>query len=239
MVLGKAPQLNIILQLVDKIKHLRSREESRSVTLAALDIKKAFDCVRHQILTDELKNLFDFDLSASILIQNYLENRQQAMKINDHVSPTCMIYTGVPQGSGLGPLLFIIFINDLMKIKDSFLFADPDCLLLTSNENPSQSCSASEWYDENLLVLNADKTDVMTIYHQSTDTPKIRFKSVEFKQSSKIKYVGVLLDVILNFKPQVKKVKQKLYPIIKNVERNRNFLNPHLAKLWYTVLWYS
>ena len=234
---------HIILQLVDKIKHLRSREESRSVTLAALDIKKAFDCVHHKILTDKLKNLFNFDLSASNLIQNYLENRQQSMKINGHVSPTCMIKTGVPQGSVLGPLLFIIFINDLMKIEDSFLFAD-DCLLLTSGENPSQSCikmenlmdSASEWYDQNLLVLNADKTDVMTICHQSTDTPKIRFKGIEFKQSSKIKYLGVLLDENLNFKPQVKKVKQKLYPIIKNFERNRKFLNPHLAKLWYTGL---
>ena len=120
-----------------------------------------------------------------------------------------------------------------------------DCLLFTLGGNPSQSCikmenlmdSASEWYDQNLLVLNANKTDVMTICHQSTDSPKKRFKGIEFKQLSKTKYLGILSDESLNFKPQSKKVKQKLYPMIKNFERNRKFLNPHLAKLWYTGLY--
>ena len=84
--------------------------------------------------------------------------------------------------------------------------------------------SASEWYDQNLLVLNADKTDVMTICHQSTDSPKIRFKGIEFKQLSKIQHLGVLLDESLNFKPQLKKVKQNLYPTIKNLREIGSFL---------------
>ena len=83
--------------------------------------------------------------------------------------------------------------------------------------------SASEWYDQNLLVLNADKTGVMTICHQSTDSPKKRFRGIEFKQLSKIKYLGVLLDESLNFKPQLKKVKQKLYPMIKNLREIGSF----------------
>ena len=60
-----------------------------------------------------------------------------------------------------------------------------------------------------------------------------------FKQSDKIKYLGVTLDKNLNFKPHVKKLKQKLYPIISNFERNRKFLNENLAAVWFGIGYYA
>ena len=233
----------ILLQLVNKFRHKLCTKNSKFVTLAALDIKKAFDCVNHHILLEKLESYFNFSTSAKAFIHNYLTNREQAMKVNGYLSDKSQIITGVPQGSVLGPLLFIIFINDLMKLENSYLFAD-DCLLITSGEDPAKStCAmektitkASKWYDENLLVLNAAKTDVMTISNSKISAPNLNFKNLSFKQSDKIKYLGVILDDKLCFKPHIKKVKQKLYPIITSFQRNRKFLNSRLAALWYKGL---
>lgn len=221
-----------------------SKPESKFVTLSALDIRKAFDCVNHKILLTKLSQKFNFHNNAFNLIQNYLVDREQAMKVNGHISDCQKVLTGVPQGSVLGPLLFIMFINDLMRLENCYLFAD-DCLLVTSGETPIVSTEvmeksidqASNWYSENCLVLNSAKTDVMTISNTSgIKAPNLKFDNKSFKQSTKIKYLGVILDSNLNFKPHTGKIKQKLYPIITNFQRNRKFLTPKLAALWYVGL---
>ena len=190
-----------------------------------------------------MQHLLNFSSSAISFIKNYLTNRVQAMKANGVLSTTKSVFTGVPQGSVLGPLLFIAFINDLAEMNDCYLFAD-DCLLLTSGPNSWKATanmeqsitSASKWYDQNLLVMNASKTDVMTVSKSKDEAPHLKFRAIAFKQSDKIKYLGVILDKNLNFKPHIKKMKQKLYPIITSFERNRKFLSSSLAALWYKGL---
>ena len=117
--------------------------------------------------------------------------------------------------------------------------------MITSGEDMSVSTLnmeksivlASNWYAANKLVLNASKTDVMTISKsKGTKPPNLNFHGMTFKQSDKIKYLGVILDKNLNFKPHIKKIKQKLYPVISNFERNRKFLSEKLAAIWYTGL---
>ena len=234
----------ILTQLVNKFRSLLSKHESKFVTVSALDIRKAFDCVNHKILASKLLTKFNFHTNASNLIKNYLSSREQAMKVNGCVSECSRVITGVPQGSVLGPLLFIMFINDLMELKNCYLYAD-DCLLVTSGENPDISTKlmeksihqASSWYSENCLVLNSGKTDVMTISNKrNIKPPELKFNNLIFKQSDKIKYLGVILDNKLNFKSHTSKIKQKLYPIVTNFQRNRKFLTPKLAKLWYIGL---
>ena len=169
----------ILTQLVNKIRSLLSKPDSRFVTLSALDIRKAFDCVNHEILVSKLLANFNFQSNASNLIKNYLFSREQAMKVNGCISKCSQIKTGVPQGSVLGPLLFIMFINDLMELQNCYLYAD-DCLLVTSGENPDISTKlmeksihqASSWYSANCLVLNSDKTDVMTISNNQDKTSR-------------------------------------------------------------------
>lgn len=234
----------LILQLVNKIRNLNKHEESKYVTLAALDIKKAFDCVNHELLIDKLIKKFNFQSTSSKLIADYLTNRSQCMRANNQISSKQMVPTGVPQGSVLGPLLFISFINDLMNIKDCYLFAD-DCLLLTSGATQYQAkldmerkiSLASDWYTKNQLILNATKTDVMTITnHKSDSPPDLHLHNHVIKQSKKIKYLGVILDHRLNMNAHVKKIKQKLYPVINCFSRQRRFLNLGLAAKWYTGL---
>ena len=74
--------------------------------------------------------------------------------------------------------------------------------------------SASHWYTGNKLVLNASKTDAMTVSKTNEKLPKLNSGNMSFKQSEKIRYLGVNLDKKLNFKPHIKKLIQKLYPII-------------------------
>ena len=103
--------------------------------------------------------------------------------------------------------------------------------MITSGEDPSVStlnmensiALASNWYAANKLVLNASKTNVMTISKsKGTKLPNLNFQGMSFKQSDNIKYLGMTSEKNINFKPHVKKLKQK--PIISNFEQtNKNF----------------
>jgi hypothetical protein len=131
-----------------------------------------------------------------------------------------------------------------MVIPNCYLFAD-DCLLVNYGKDPVESArameisieEASNWYTQNLLVLNTTKTDIMTISRNKVNSlPNLQIKDLSLKQSPKIKYLGVILDNQLTFKSHISKIKQKLYPIMSNFNRNRKFLSPNLAALWYKGL---
>ena len=88
-----------------------------------LDLSKAFDTVNHQILLNKLK-FYGLQQSEYNWFQAYLSNKKQQVYVNGIASDSCLISTDVPQGSILGPLLFIIFVNDLPKISTFFFLAD-------------------------------------------------------------------------------------------------------------------
>ena len=101
-----------------------------------LDLTKAFDTVNHDILLHKMKNFYEFRGLAFKLMQSYLSNRKQYTKMNSFMSDRSKIEYSVPQGSSLGPLLFLLHINDLplASLFDTILFAD-DTFLALSDHN--------------------------------------------------------------------------------------------------------
>jgi ribonuclease P/MRP protein subunit RPP40 len=99
-----------ILTLIDKIT--QSFDDKRYHVVLFLDLSKAFDTVSHQILLRKLK-YYNFDSEIVNLIKSYLSDRRQVVSIQGILSSSCSVIHGVPQESILGPILFLIYINDL------------------------------------------------------------------------------------------------------------------------------
>ena len=128
-----------------------------------IDLKKAFDTVNHSILLAKLEN-YGIRGLINIWFKSYLTDRRQSIEIDNHISKEEKTLCGVPQGSVLGPLLFLLYINDIYKCSSEFtfyLFAD-DTNIIYANNNlrtlestvNSELAKVSEWLKANKLTLN-------------------------------------------------------------------------------------
>ena len=131
-----------------------------------IDLEKAFDTVNHKILLSKLEHYGIRDTSLT-WIESYLSNRKQSVKLNRVNSKYEQVSCGVPQGSILGPLLFIIYVNDMhVAVQSSIMhhFAD-DTNIIFSAKNPNKIAKTLnrdllfEWLCANRLSLNASKTE--------------------------------------------------------------------------------
>jgi hypothetical protein len=142
-------------------------ENKEHVNATCFDLSKAFDCVTHHILLTKL-GYYGFNQSSTDLLQSYLQNRQQFVAVNGMVSDNLSINCGVPQGSVLGPLLFLIYINNLPLAlpKNKFtLFADDTTTCISNRSLMSLNIEIEHtqvqiftWFTANKLVVNKDKT---------------------------------------------------------------------------------
>ena len=129
--------------------------ESRKVSIMVLvDMFKAFDSIRHDILLSKLQNL-DFSQGALDRFQSYLSNRQKCVRIGDTVSKVLPLQFGVPQGSILGPVLFTIYVNDLLSVPKRCLSASyvDDCKLHLSF-SPAELTTSISALNEDLMRIS-------------------------------------------------------------------------------------
>ena len=174
-----------------------------------VDLHKAFDTVNHDILISKLDH-YGIRGTANSWFSSYLKNRSQFVSVLGFNSSTKSIPHGVPQGSVLGPLLFLIYINDLhLAIKHSkvFHFADDTNLLNISN-SPKQAQKLIntdlkvlyKWLLANKISLNCDKTEVIFFHKPGEKAPNLKLKMNGHRlyPSNYIKYLGMHVDETLN-----------------------------------------
>ena len=214
-----------------------------------LDLKKAFDTVDHTIL---LKKLTTFNIGPLTVnwFKSYLSDRLQAIKSNGTKSNYLPITCGVPQGSILGPLLFILYINDLYTfLTDSTvsLYAD-DTALYTSAKTQIEIkltlqielTIVCEWLKANKLTLNSNKTKYVIFGTRQTLTTKpdlnLKVGNDQIDRVTSMKYLGVILDDHLTFDEHITYIINKASKKLGVLRRAREYLNKSTKILLYKSL---
>ena len=196
-----------ILEITDSLK--KAMDKKLVSCGLFLDFSKAFDTINHDIL---LSKLYRYGIRGNPLrwFENYLYN--QVVKIGDTISSSQTIICGIPQGSTLGPLLFLLYINDLPNCssKLSFrIFADDTNMFYTSNDLHNlefvmneEFKSVVEYCAINKLSINFSKTNFYILVSSSRLSGNINANNITIK--SQIKYLGVYKDQHLHWGPQIK-----------------------------------
>ena len=202
----------------------KNLEAKKISAVLFMDLKSAFDTVNHKILIKKLDH-YGFRNNVLDLLTSYLTNRKQFVKSGDIESSLLDVLCGVPQGSVLGPLLFILYIADIVNCGkfECFLFADDAGLLLADNKLKllkklvkTEVKLLHEWLIANQLSLNLTKTNYMLVSNINTLTAKDRkrFKITIGKYTihevEKTKYLGVILDNKLSWKEHIEYLITKL-----------------------------
>ena len=216
--------------------------------LCLLDISAAFDTIDHNILLQRLSTWFGFTDTALLWIQTYLSSRSFSVKTPDTSSQSCPLTCGVPQGSVLGPLLFILYttpLSSLIKASsvDHHLYAD-DTQLFISFSPSSFSDSIdhllhlvkqiSSWMTSNMLCLNPSKTEFILIglREQLKKIPdpsiSLDLDSVSthtFIANSPVRNLGVTFDQNLSFSDHITHLSRSCFMHIRDLRRIRPMLD--------------
>lgn len=230
-----------------------------------LDLAKAFDTVSIPILISKVESLGVRSTQLSLL-QSYLTNRTQCVKIGSYTSSDMNITFGVPQGSILGPSLFLIYMNDLCNLNlekgSIFSYADDTALVFTSNTWSETYHHAqrgfdmvSKWLKNNLLTLNISKTKMINFSIRNTNMSETISLDVTAKLSqsrncdevdncstcviervSNIKYLGIVIDCNLTFKEYISQLSNRVRKLTYIFKQLRQSADATVMKMAYQAL---
>ena len=208
------------------------------------DLSKAFDCLLHDLIVAKL-HAYSFSIDSLKLINSYLTERKQKVKINDQFSSWLDIVVGVPRGSILGPFLFNIFLCDVFRSCNGIDFASyaddntPYCIDKTPEEVISQleksSKSIFEWFENNGMKANPDKCHLLLSNNENFEA-NINEKRISNTRFEKL--LGVTFDNQLNFNHHISKIcktaSNKLHALARvsnyiDEDKRRILFNPYFS----------
>ena len=243
------------LEITDRIS--TQLDQGKLPLAIYLDLSKAFDTIDHRILLDKL-DYYGIKGTSLTWFKSYLSNRKQYVEYNNTTSSFADVTTGVPQGSILGPLLFIIYMNDIAHVTDKFhsiLYADDTSLiepLCTFNADINRNSSSlsdainnelnliTDWLALNKLSLNAKKTKMMIFHHPqrniSAIVPKLQINNSNIECVKEFNFLGIVLDECLTWKSHIQKIAGKIARVIGTINRLKRFLPCEILKMIYSAL---
>ena len=236
-----------IIELIDNISN--SFDKGNFVLGIFIDLSKAFDTVNHKILIRKLEK-YGISTNAIKWFKSYLTGRKQCITIDrSNQSLYQNITCGVPQGSILGPLLFLIYVNDLpkaSKILIPIMFADDTNLFYSSNSVRdlfttvnNELKEISDWFKSNKLSLNVKKTKYTLFCSTQVkrklpkEMPKLQIENNEILREEVTKFLGVLIDSNISWKYHINTINNKISKNIGVLYKARPFINRNSMKQLY------
>ena len=241
--------VSAVIKLNDHV--LKSFDSYKYTAGIFLDFKKAFDCVDHQVLIDKLEH-YGLRNNALNLISNYLKDRKQFTYYLDTYSSQTTLTHSVPQGSILGPLLFNIYINDIVNSINKLniiLFADDSCLYY-SNSNINDLIAVvndelqlvNSWLISNRLTLNVSKSHYI-IFSRGLNVPQniqpIQINYNHIEKVNETKFLGIILQNNMKWDKHIHILSNKISKYSSIIFQIRDKLDNHSLKLIYYALIYS
>ena len=245
---GFRPKHSTELALAEALDKLRASLDNNYISMGIfLDLSKAFDTIDHDILIRKL-NFYGIRGSALNWFRSYISDRTQYTYVNSSCSNLGDIRCGVPQGSILGPLLFIIYMNDICHVSDTadiILFADDtniffkdkhiDTLHITATTELNKFC---DWFSANKLSLNVNKTNYM-IFNNSRS---IRWDKDVYMNGSLVnqvtttKFLGVHIDDRLTWRNHISIISKKISMNCGILSKLKHFLPCNILRTLYQTL---
>lgn len=244
---GKSTR-DAIFELTDGIYKLL--DQKRAALCIFIDLAKAFDTVSHEKLLRKLY-VCGFRGKSYDLFESYLKNRKQIVEIEGYQSKSRSVTFGVPQGTVLGPVLFLVYMNSLLLMRQNgkiISFADDTAILYTNGTWKGlkrmvevEFKKIKNWFKYNKLTLNIEKTKYITFVSYRSGAPNFGCLRVDeetcIPEATEIKYLGITIDQNLRWDKHINNVVKKLRGLLYKFRYLKKYLDiPHLRQLYFSLV---